>query len=273
MFGLPQVSSQVPRPSYFASLYRATTHADPKSPTDILSPVSTASSITAEDALSTEMGFDFERMICAFESIETEYRSTGQPLPSSSRFLEAMLEVNALFETLGSAFSFVKRDIERKITVVNRYATIDPTNFSQLTSAVNYEIANRKLTPIHLDNMPNCSRTLLRLMWALKFADNLLDGLAQAFNPNSSLSYSNRTLRWAVGRAYEETLAEHHSWTIRRAVKGACLVLPSKESFMDRVGVEPHRSEPMLARLATSMSPLVTRMYAFYEKHGLLNLA
>lgn len=110
-------------------------------------------------------------------------------------------------------------------------------------------------------------------MWALKFADTLLHALGAAFDPNSKMRDYDRTLRFAVGKAYDDALAQHHSWTVRRSVKGACLLLPSKEAFMDRVGVDLSRRDEFIKRLSHSMSPLVTRMYAYYEKHDLLGLA
>lgn len=218
------------------------------------------------------MGFDFERMTLAFEAIAREHAKAGLQLPSTALFVDAMCEVNKLFETLGTAFAFVKRDIDKKVGVVNNYSTRDAPNFSYLHTAINYEIRHGKTEGVHMDSMPNCSRTVLRLMWALAFADSLLDGLRQAFDASSDVSYDNRTLRWAVSRAYEHTLAEHHSWTIRRAVKGACIVLPTKENFMVRVGVEIDRTDELLNRLAVCMSPLVTRMYSFYQSNGLLSL-
>lgn len=183
-----------------------------------------------------------------------------------------MTEVLSLFETLGSAFTFVKRDIEKKLSVISRYASSDPTNFSDLNEAIFHECHNASLHARLSDGTPSCARTLLRLMWALKFADSLLDGLGQAFNPASTLRSYDRTLKWAVTRAYDDALSEHHSWTIRRSVKGACLLLPTKETFMHRVGVDLERSEEFIQRLSVSMSPLVNRMYIFYEKYDLLGL-
>lgn len=224
------------------------------------------------------MGFDFERMTSSFELVQADFAilpsttAHSRPLPSTSRFLHAMGEVLLLFETLGSAFTFVKRDIEKKLSVISRYAAAHPANFSDLNDAVFYERGRASLHARLPDGTPSCARTLLRLMWALKFADSLLDGLGQAFDPASKLRSYDRTLKWAVARAYDDALAEHHSWTIRRSVKGACLLLPTKEVFMDRVGVDLDRSEEFILRLSFSMSPLVKRMYTFYEKHDLLGL-
>lgn len=222
------------------------------------------------------MSFDFERMTHAFELIDAEYRTPSprpkRPLPSTARFLSAMSEVLALFETLGSAFTFVKRDIEKKLAIISHYAQRDPTHFSDLNDAVEFEIHTGALRVKQADGTPSCSRTLLRLLWALKFSDYLLEGLGKTFDHKSGLADVDRTLKWAVARAYDVALAEHHSWTLRKSVKSACLLLPTKESFMDRVGIDLDRREEFISRLAVSMSPLVDRMYKYYEERHLLEL-
>lgn len=227
------------------------------------------------------MGFNFESMVMGFEKIQAAYDvqllnapATAQTgMPNTAQFLEAMGEVLSLFEILGSAFTFVRRDIEKKLAILSRYYTAFPETHGELSHGVRSEMDARiEETGGALGDEPGFSRTILRLMWALKFTDRLLEGLGRAFDAESDLKSYDRTLRWAVGRAYEEALAEHHSWTIRRTVKSACLLLPSKETFLDRIGVEENRREEYLDRLAGSMSKIVERMYAFYEKHGLLAL-
>lgn len=250
----------------FSLIYSGTAASSP-----VASPV--PSPAASHDVLpsSNTMGFDFERMTASFELIQSEFEASNHALPPTSLFVSAMSEVLKLFETLGSAFTFVKRDIHSKISIISRYHASNPAQYSDLTAAVLHELET-STTRRAPGTPPSCSRTLLRLMWALNFADGLLDGLALAFDPASDVSTSDRTLKWAVSRSYDASLAEHHSWTIRRAVKSACLLLPTKESFFDRLGVERKSRDAFLSRLAVSMSPLVKRMYAFYGQHDLLSL-
>lgn len=215
--------------------------------------------------------FDFERMTQCFERIDGEYQACKRPLPAAASFVTAVREVIKLFETLGSAFAFVKKDMDIKVGIIETYSHNDAIHFGQLHDAVEYELRtnNARIEP---GGQPSCSRTLLRLMWALKFANILLDGLRKSFDENCDLPQSERTLKWVVNRAYEDALAEHHSWAIRRAVKSACLLLPSKESFVTRVGLTPAQRDDILGRLGTCMSPLVKRMYAYYEANHILDL-
>lgn len=216
-------------------------------------------------------GFDFERMTQCFERIDEEYQACKRPLPAAASFVTAMREVVKLFETLGSAFAFVKKDMDVKIGIIASFAQSDAAHFGQLHDAVEYELRTNSAR-IEPGGQPSCSRTLLRLMWALKFANILLDGLRKAFDEKVNLAQSERTLKWVVNQAYEGALAEHHSWAIRRAVKSACLLLPSKESFITRVRVTPSQRDDILRRLETCMSPLVKRMYAYYEANHILDL-
>lgn len=219
------------------------------------------------------MEFDFERMTNNFEQIQDHFKTDPSPLPSTDQFLEAMTEITRLFETLGTAFTFVKSDIDLKVNVIKEYQLEDPQHYDHLTKAVQYELNTKDLMkPSEIGERRSCTRTLYRLMWALKFADYLLDGLSQTFDPNSGLTKSERTLKWAVTRAYNEALAGHHSWAIRRTVRTACHLLPTKEAFMMRIGIMSSDREILLHRLVESITPLTKRMYTFYEKHNLLNI-
>lgn len=229
------------------------------------------SASTTTSVMDVSRIFDFARMTKSFEFIEADYVSNPRPLPETNRFVTAMREVLNLFDTLGAAFSFVRTDIDDKITIIEKFAISDTEQFSHLHDAVCHEMNTGKAR-VKTGDPPSCSRTLLRLMWALKFSDSLLEGLKKAFDPQSDLLENERTLKLAVSRAYEQALAKHHAWAIRKAVKTACLLLPSKETFILRLGLESDNRDASLGRLAASMSLLVKRMYSFYEANNILDL-
>lgn len=223
------------------------------------------------------MGFSFERLTTSFERLHHahEMHADRPALPPTALFLHAMAEVVSMFETLGSAFSFVKRDLDKKMALISRAALLDPPNYSDLSRALAHERVNGLVHGhghAHGHGSHSVARTLLRLMWALRFADRLLCALGRAFDDDLPMAAHQRTLRFAVAAAYDDALAAQHSWAVRRSVKGACLLLPGKEAFMARVGLDEKDREPIMRRLQASMSPLVARMYAYYEKHGLLQL-
>lgn len=214
--------------------------------------------------------FDFARMVSAFEAVTfpldaSILRQRGG-LPHTSCFLDAMSEVILLFDHLGSAFAFVRRDIHAKTSILRTYAADRPPRFVDLESAVHAEVAEGVA---NAKPPPSAARTLLRLMWALKFIDTLLGHLRDATRTDSRMPSAQRTLRAAVSVAYEKALAEHHSWALRKTVRAALSLLPSQETFIEKVGARP----AYLERLERSMTPIVNAMYKFYEKEQLLNLA
>lgn len=230
--------------------------------------------------------FDFERMLEAFEAVNY---ADGQPtaaactlpprLPYSKPFLLAMNEVALLFESLGSGFGFVRRDIASKVAILHAHTPVA----EDLTDAVlaEHPVDGRK--GIVSSPGPAATRTLLRLMWACRFLDVLMNELMASFAADSAsesgasesddgrraASDNSRTLRDAVSRAYDVALREHHSWAIRRAVSAAVYLLPSKELFVEKLGVDLSRRDEYFLRINESISPLVRRMYSFYDMHGL----
>ncbi len=205
--------------------------------------------------------FDFGRLVSAFEGVTFPNMkkdlnlldaSEQGALPYTTPFVRAMGEVAQLFDHLGTAFLFVRRDIESKTSILRGYAAERPELERAVLQEVHDGVADCTAPP-------SASRTLLRLMWALRFIDELLTVLR---------TDKSATLRAAVTHAYDAALAEHHTWALRRTVRTATVALPSAETFVQRVGVKP----VYLDRLAKTMSPMVSTMYRFYEKHGLLGL-
>lgn len=255
------------------------------------------------------MGFDFEKMICAFEAVtfvmddgvrdgkpQSTLNAASPALPRATPFLDAMGEVALLFDHLGSGFAFVRRDIVTKISFLREHCKHTP----DLTDAVLAEIAVMGGPPAKMRRAaktakaskvdgpalsPSATRTLLRLMWATRFIDVLMNELAIAFQSYSVASsgseesdngvkrtgskHVSTTLRDAVSVAYEVSLSEHHSWAIRRAVSAATYLLPSKEAFVQKLDIDVDRRDEFLSRINTSVGFLVKRMYAFYDLHDL----
>lgn len=213
------------------------------------------------------MGFDFEEMTTAFERIETEHRTRNpspdirHPLPSTDALLHAVAELTKLFERLGAGFGFVKRDLSSKTALLARYAAGGAGVYADVNELLVKEKRDGECV-VRSDGGPGGARTVLRLMWALRFADGLLGDVGKG-----------DSLRVAVCRAYDDALAEHHSWPVRRSVKAACVLLPGRDVFLERIGVAEERQEEYLERLKGSLSMLVKRMYCVYGELGLLGLA
>jgi Glycolipid transfer protein (GLTP) len=245
------------------------------------------------------MGFEFEKMVAAFEAVQcaSGWDNDAPRLPLAEPFLDAMCEVAQLFDHLGGGFTFVRRDIAAKVAILRAHLPAA----ADLTTTVEAELASGiagaagkdsgkvwRKGAATLQEPPTATRTLLRLMWATRFIDVLLRELSASFAAESGSDVSSEvsldgggkgrsglrigTLREAVCTAYDEALAPHHSWTVRRTVAAACYLLPSKEIFVDKLGVDLSRRDEYFRRVDASLSPLVARMYAFYTLHDIHNL-
>lgn len=204
--------------------------------------------------------FSFERLVASFQKMSfakpsNKVNEEGALPNNCTCFLKAIDEIILLFDELGAAFGFVAHEIQRKADLLKSYSAQSPRRYVSLENAVSEEVrdgtADRKPPP-------SGSRTLLRLMWALKFIDCLL----------KNLHTNHGTLKQAVTVAYNSALAEHHAWPLRTSVKAAINVLPSKEHFVNRIGA----TKTLVEKLSAILSPMVTAMYKYYEKRKLLDL-
>lgn len=107
------------------------------------------------------------------------------------------------------------------------------------------------------------SRTLLRLMWGCQFIRVLLAEL----DANDKL-----TTKEALRIAYDKVLAPHHPWLIRKTVGAALHLAPDRNKFLAKLGVDMERKDEYLKRIEASLGTTCDRMYACYEKNGILDL-
>lgn len=214
----------------------------------------------AKDDARIKQKFSFGRMVNSFQSVtftrpDKVYDKEGA-LPNCPCFLSAIDETILLFDELGAAFGFVSREIQIKNNLLKTYSQQLPTRYISLENAVAEEMNDGSA---YTKPPPSGARTLLRLMWALKFIDCLLLNL---------LPEKDVTLKEAVANAYDRALAEHHAWAIRTSVKAAINVLPSKEHFVKRIGA----TKQLVEKLSAILAPMVSAMYKYYEKRKLLDL-
>lgn len=209
-------------------------------------------------AATKETRFSFERLVTSFQSVTfpRPQKDTEGALPNCPCFLSAIDETILLFDELGAAFGFVSRQIQEKNNILKKYAKDLPNRYVSLENAVTEEMNDGSA---YSKPPPSGARTLLRLMWALKFIDCLLAHL----DPEKG-----GTLKEAVAIAYGSALAEHHAWPIRTSVRAAINVLPSKEQFVKRIGA----TQPLVEKLSAILAPMVSTMYKYYEKRKILDL-
>jgi len=192
-------------------------------------------------------------------AVNEEIYNTGQI--STILFMETFKELNTLFDGLGIAFFFIKRDILKKLHFVEQRFKKDPNNFKTLQAMIKYEVDNQ------MENTPNhtsASRNILRLNRAIIFIGSFLQKLGE----DEKESLSN-----CIGKSYEETLAKYHTWKVRKAVNVALYSLPSREVFLEHLGFhEKHETDQFLQLCSKYVSVITKNLQEFYESHHLTEL-
>lgn len=107
--------------------------------------------------------------------------------------------------------------------------------------------------------------TLLRLHRAMEFISAFLEKLQDS-------DHNDRLSSIAV-EAYDGTLAKHHCWFVKKAVRVALYILPTRQDFMAKIGVkEDERSIQSLNKLVSELKIIFEVIETYYAKYSLLDL-
>ncbi|KAF7209196.1 ceramide-1-phosphate transfer protein [Nothobranchius furzeri] len=169
--------------------------------------------------------------------------------------------------SLGSVFTFISKDAVSKIQILSNFLSGESSSqYVTVQSMVSYELENQLVdvnkTGIHPES--GC-RTLLRLHRALRWLELFLERL------RTSDKHSKTSVM--CSEAYNESLAQHHPWLVRKAAGLAFVVLPGRTAFFEVMNVGP--PEQVVAVLGEAL-PLILEVYQItedlYAKHHLLDL-
>lgn len=171
------------------------------------------------------------------------------------------------FSHFGTIFSFVTSDINTKLSILEEYKAGDDAAYATVQSMIKHEKTNGILDQELSGKSKGASgaRTLLRLHRALKFCYKLIED-AIAMDDNGKMS----TTAW---NAYQETLANHHTWIIRKGVGVAVYTLPTKKKLFEKVGGESgSEGESLMQDAVNSIKPVYDIVQDEYDKNGILDL-
>ncbi|XP_029974917.1 ceramide-1-phosphate transfer protein-like [Salarias fasciatus] len=169
--------------------------------------------------------------------------------------------------SLGSVFGFISKDAVTKIQIL--VALLNGENGSQystLQSMVKYELDNGLVDLTKRGPHPDSGcRTLLRLHRALRWLELFLERLRVSTEDSKTSAL--------CAEAYNESLAQHHPWVVRKAAGMAFLVLPGRPTFFEVMNVGP--PEQVVSMLGEAV-PLISEVYKIteelYAEHNLLDL-
>lgn len=169
--------------------------------------------------------------------------------------------------SLGTVFSFVSKDAVSKIQIMENYLGGEQRErYRTLQSMVEYELSSNLVDLNKRGSHPESGcRTILRLHRALRWLQLFLEKLR-----TSTEDSKTSTL---CAEAYNDSLANHHPWLIRKTANVAFMVLPNRNTFFEVLNVGT--SEEVVDMLGEAM-PYVSNVYDFtqelYSQHNLLEL-
>ncbi|KAM9342015.1 ceramide-1-phosphate transfer protein [Pholidichthys leucotaenia] len=169
--------------------------------------------------------------------------------------------------SLGSVFGFISKDAVNKIQIlVNHMNGENGSQYVTVQSMVKYELENQLVDVNKRDGHPESGcRTLLRLHRALRWLELFLDHLRTSAEDSKTSAM--------CAEAYNESLAQHHPWVVRKAAGMAFIMLPGRPTFFEVMNVGP--PEQVVATLEEAL-PLISEVYQIteelYAQHNLLAL-
>lgn len=169
----------------------------------------------------------------------------------SSRFLGMM----------GTVFSFVASDVHSKLKILQTFRQSEKSShYEDVKSMAKYETENSVIK-----TEGNGCRTLLRLHRALLFIIKLFEDISNASNHDSMATVAHN--------AYSATLAQYHTWLIRKAVGVAVYTLPSRQSFLQKFGASTEQETlDQVKDLVGKMYTVYNEVQKIYEEYNILQL-
>lgn len=203
--------------------------------------------------------FQLDALVDAFGVLRNQSEEKGA-IPTA-QFILAYKQLSLLLEMLGTAFSFVKKDVDSKLAILEQMAQQEEAAYETLQGIIQHEVKHR--ITLKKDKKGG-SRNVMRLVRALEFMQRFLAMLH---------AERQKALSECARKAYDETLALHHPWTIRKAAGLAFYALPYRETFMGQINVkdEAHGLDS-INHLQGSMVPIIESIQNTFAKHEIVNL-
>uniref|UniRef100_A0A8C2D272 Ceramide-1-phosphate transfer protein n=1 Tax=Cyprinus carpio TaxID=7962 RepID=A0A8C2D272_CYPCA len=206
--------------------------------------------------------FSLQRVLEAFRSSMSENKEVY-----IKYYIAGWQELVSFMNSLGNVFSFISKDVVNKIQILENFLSGESGSYYvTIQSMVKYELENELVDLTKRGSHPESGcRTLLRLHRALRWLELFLERLRTSTEDGkTSVMCSD---------AYNESLAQHHPWLIRKAVGVAFCALPGRDTFFDVMNAGDHTQ--VVALLGESL-PLIAEVYQItedlYAKNNLLEL-
>lgn len=177
-------------------------------------------------------------------------------------YLEGFEEINSFFHLMGTVFGFVSSDVRAKIDILADFRKKENSDsFKSFKQMIEYEKSAGLLDDT---TYVSGSRTLLRLHRGLEFVHEFLLRVGDLEECDKTSS--------CCKTAYNDTLAKHHTWLIRKGAVVAMYAMPTKGELLKRIGLSQSRASEMLPDMLKATKIVHNRtesLYSLFELHQL----
>lgn len=199
-----------------------------------------------------------------YEQLELSLQSKDDVI--LDHYIKSYVEINKFIKLLGTVFSFVAIDVKTKLELLYTLSIGENgSNFTTIRSMLEFEVS-RGIPEQH--NHMSGSRALLKLHRGLAFIREFLSSFRQ-------LQPTEKT-RKACQESYDKTLAQYHSWVVRKAAYLAMLAMPTRDQLLQRsVGTRDEDVRDalnVLPEIIDVAKVVYDRTQRLYERLGLGNL-
>ncbi|KAH8297350.1 hypothetical protein KR044_010567, partial [Drosophila immigrans] len=221
----------------------------------------TTMSASNSDAAAAEDCFDIEQVTKIFERsliAEDDVRMDD--------YLEAYEEIMKFFLLMGSVFTFVSSDVRNKLDILYEFRKNDVEELKHFDTIKTMLLFEKDGSLLLQKGYVSGSRTLLRLHRGLEFVYEFLNRLQSVADDEKAHTVCKA--------AYNDTLAKHHPFLIRKGAQVAMYTIPTRGDLLRRVcnNVDVARALQLLPEMLQQMRSAYDRTNELYSLHELHNL-
>ncbi|XP_045161715.2 ceramide-1-phosphate transfer protein-like [Mercenaria mercenaria] len=182
-------------------------------------------------------------------------------------YLVAYNELCRFFKMTGRLFGFVAKDLEHKISAIERKQNSDEgQHYTTAEKMIQFEINSPSLVHKGQNKRSHSgTRTLLRLHWALEF-------ILEFMSRMSKCSDHERTSKIAT-EVYEQTLSKYHPWLTRKMAAIAVYLLPSRKDLIHVMCKQDYQTVlQLLDKVVDAGKRVYDLIENIYRDHNLHNI-
>ena len=192
-----------------------------------------------------------ERLVTGFRQLN-DFLGAGVLPPSM--FVDVCRDLAKFVALCGPALQFAAYDVQTKLgTLESRLGT---KYVRSLFDVITDELRNGTIDSTSTHSVGRCVQ---RMTWFLDYAKTLIHHLTQKTSADMELSQCARA-------AYEECLAENHTWLTRQAVRLALHACPDRRTFYHAVSTDMAITFDFLKSIHDVLAVTTAYLYDFYAQ-------